>query len=111
MTGSFSVLFDKGLAGLDFLKIIGVEVKTRGTISELWADSESPEEIDDNNDTRQLKGRQLEDSQDDTGFDLSQYIAFELRRGDEDSAEPELLDFEVFVDNLEGDKLFFKLKF
>ena len=34
-----------------------------------------------------------------------------IRRGDSDSAEPNQLDFDVFVDKLEGDKLFFKMKF
>ena len=46
-----------------------------------------------------------------SGFDLSQYIAFELRRGDESSGEPEKLAFDVSIDDLEGDKLYFKLKF
>ena len=31
----------------------------------------------------------------DSGFDLSQYIEFELRRGDEDSADAADLDFDV----------------
>ena len=34
-----------------------------------------------------------------------------IRRGDTDSAEQIQLDFEVFIDKLEGDQLFFKMKF
>lgn len=45
------------------------------------------------------------------GFDLSQYMAFELRRGDEDSADPKDLTFEVLIDALEGDNLKFKMRF
>ena len=38
--GSFSLLFDKNLAGLDILTQIGMEVKTSGSVSELFADEE-----------------------------------------------------------------------
>ena len=37
-SGNFSILFNKGLAGLDFINELGVEVKTKGTVSELFAD-------------------------------------------------------------------------
>ena len=36
--GRFSILFDKGMAGLDFLKELKVEVKAKGRVSELFAD-------------------------------------------------------------------------
>ena len=38
--GSFSLLFDKDLAGLDFITQIGTKVKTSGIVSELFADEE-----------------------------------------------------------------------
>ena len=38
-------------------------------------------------------------------------MSFQLRRGGEDSATPEELKFEVFVDKMERDKLYFKVKF
>lgn len=38
-------------------------------------------------------------------------MAFELRRGDETSAEPSQLGFEVLIDELADDKLYFKLRF
>ena len=38
-------------------------------------------------------------------------MSFQLRRGGEDSAIPEELKFDVFVDRMEGDKLYFKMKF
>ena len=40
--GSFSVLFDEGIAGLDFLQNLEVEVKAKGTISIYWADEKDP---------------------------------------------------------------------
>ena len=46
-----------------------------------------------------------------TGFDLGNYLTFELRRGEEDSAPAEKLDFTVFVDSVDGDKMNFKVKF
>ena len=33
-------MFDKGLAGLDFINELGVEVKAKGTVSELFADDD-----------------------------------------------------------------------
>ena len=39
-TGSFSVLFNKGLAGLDVISQLGKEVKTTGSISSEFADYE-----------------------------------------------------------------------
>ena len=36
--GKFSILFDKGLAGPDFLNELKVEVKAKGLVSELYAD-------------------------------------------------------------------------
>ena len=42
---------------------------------------------------------------------MNKYIAFEIRRGDEDSAKPINLKFEVLVKDIEGDKLKFKLRF
>lgn len=45
------------------------------------------------------------------GFDLSQYMAFEMRRGDEDSAPASELGFSVVIDSLEGDSLKFKMRF
>ena len=38
-------------------------------------------------------------------------MAFDLRRGDEDSAPTSELNFEVLIDSLEGDNLNFKMKF
>ena len=44
-------------------------------------------------------------------FDLSEVVAFELRRGDEDSAEAEYLTFNVNVETLASDELIMKLIF
>lgn len=38
-------------------------------------------------------------------------MTFELRRGDESSAEPDQLKFEALVESLEGDRLYFKMRF
>ena len=38
-------------------------------------------------------------------------MSFKLRRGSEDSATPEELKFYVSVEKMEGDKLYFKIKF
>ena len=38
-------------------------------------------------------------------------IKFELRRGDEDSAPPEELDFQVIVSNIIGDELKMRYEF
>ena len=46
-----------------------------------------------------------------SGFDLSNYMLFELVRGSENSSNPELLDFFVYVDYIEDDRFYFKIKF
>lgn len=46
-----------------------------------------------------------------SGFDLSKYISFELRRGDEDSAPAEKLGFFATVSKLENDQMKFSLEF
>ena len=38
-------------------------------------------------------------------------MSFQLRRGDEDSATPEDLKFEVSLYKMEGDELYLKIKF
>ena len=107
--------FDKGMAGLEFINEIGAKVGAKGSISEIFAD-EDDSDLDEENqegsviDKASQKGRRLaEETQ--IGFDLSQYMAFDLRRGDEDSAPAAELNFEVLIDSLEGDNLNFKMKF
>ena len=36
--GKFSIYFDKGLTGLDFITELGVEAKAEGTVSQLFFD-------------------------------------------------------------------------
>ena len=38
-------------------------------------------------------------------------MLFELVRGSENSSNPELLDFFVYVDYIEDDRFYFKIKF
>ena len=38
-------------------------------------------------------------------------MSFALVRGDEDSSDPEKLTYQVGIDYLEDDKLYFKMKF
>ena len=94
------MLFDKGVVGLDLLNQIGVEITAKGTVSDLYADDSTPqaEALQSSERRRRLQ------STDDTasiGFDLSQYISFELRRGDEDSAPVDKLGFKVVVSSLD----------
>ena len=89
---------------------IGIVVKASGTVSELFAD----EEIDpsqDFSDSLNFGRRQLQSVSNSSGFDLSKYITFELRRGDEDSADAEQLKFDVIIDDVSDDKMFFKMEF
>ena len=44
-------------------------------------------------------------------FELAQIIAFELRRGGEDSAPVEYLNFDAVVKDLIGDELIMKFEF
>ncbi len=44
-------------------------------------------------------------------FDLSQYLKFEVQRGDEDSADSEELSFNVVSKELKNDFLYFDLEF
>lgn len=44
-------------------------------------------------------------------FDLSPYIEFELRRGEEDSAPVEVLEFTATVVEIKGDSVTFMLEF
>ena len=69
--GKFSVLFDEGLAGPDFILNLGVEVKAVGKVSTLWADHEDKATSEDIR-------RMLSDTTalTETGFDLGQYIDF-----------------------------------
>lgn len=46
-----------------------------------------------------------------TIFDLSKIIAFELRRGDDDAAPPKDLDFLVSVDRRDSKEIHMKIKF
>ena len=40
--GDFDLLFSDKLLGLVYLKPLGVDMKTKGTVSELYADEEGP---------------------------------------------------------------------
>ena len=46
-----------------------------------------------------------------SGFDLSEYIAFELYRGDEYAADSDVLSFVVTIAEIAEDRLYFKMKF
>lgn len=46
-----------------------------------------------------------------SGFNLGEYIAFELYRGDEYSAPASELGFEVTIDDIANDRLYFKMRF
>ena len=111
-SGRFSLIFNEGMAGMTILEQIEVEIKTQGQISALFAD----DIIDETADTRRLSyQRELAEEKEiiapQSGFDLSKYMSFDLRRGDEDSAEADKLGFEVIIDELAGDRLYFKLQF
>ena len=49
--------------------------------------------------------------EDSDNFELSQYIKFELRRGDENSAPASDLQFEVSIQKKEDTELFLKVEF
>ena len=51
------------------------------------------------------------DQSDTSGFDLSEYIAFELYRGDEYAADASDLSFMVTIADIADDRLYFKMKF
>lgn len=101
--------FNSKMAGLEFVNEIGVEIKAQGNVSELFVGDPDLQEPARNLGA-QSKQRKLA-AEEQIGFDLSQYMAFELRRGDEDSADPKDLKFEVLIDALEGDNLKFKMRF
>ena len=48
---------------------------------------------------------------DSSGFDLGKYITFELRRGDEDSADADKLNFDIVIDDVSDDRMYFKMEF
>ena len=60
-------------------------------------------------DERKLQASQADSEQ--KGFDLNEYMAFELRRGNETPAEPDQLNFEVLMAEVKVDQLSLKLKF
>ena len=53
----------------------------------------------------------MQDTEERKGFDLGKYIAFELKRGDEYSANPSKLGFQVVIEDIAKDKMNFKLRF
>ena len=58
---------------------------------------------------RSLQGTETEKSA--IGFNLNNYMTFELRRGDEDSAQNDDLTFDVLVDRIESEMIYFRVKF
>ena len=108
-SGDFSMYFDKGIAGLSFLKELGVEISAKGSISTLFADDIATEAT--------IPSRRLQAAATETqsatvpapssGFNLGNYMAFELRRGGEDSAEAVDLAFDVLVGGIDEEKLQF----
>ena len=50
--GVFSIYFDKGLTGLDFISELGVELKMKGSLSKVYADElDASDEQDQNEET------------------------------------------------------------
>ena len=74
-----------------------VEIVTKGKVSNLFADDEgaiSASELEFIQISRRQRRQRLllaEDEEDLVEFDLSDYLEFELRRGDEFAASPEEL--------------------
>ena len=96
---------------------MGVEMKTSGHISHLFADEKGPvkimkkeQRVGMNEAVMESEGRRLVDEPE-MIFNLNEVVAFELRRGDEDSADDEYLSFKVGVDKLMSDELVIKLDF
>lgn len=93
--GDFSIFFSDKLIGLLYLIPLNIEVKTKGVVSELFAD-----DLDSAIDASELDAFVIEGSSDsaerrlfvtdeselESRFDLADYLTFELRRGEEDSA-------------------------
>ena len=82
--GGLAMAFNSGMAGLEFINEIGASVGAKGAISELFADEEDDDE-ETSIEEKKVR-RRLQEAEQEIGFDLSQYMAFDLRRGDEDSA-------------------------
>ena len=93
------------MLGMEFLRSLNVELQSEGQVSELFADEEGP--VGDG--YRRRFRRRL--NADTMNFDLSEEMAFELRRGDEDSAQLEDLYFTVNVPKIDGDELKIKFEF
>ena len=104
-TGDISFIFNSNMLGMQFLRSLDVELQSKGQVSELFADEEGP--VGDG--YRRRFRRRL--NADTMNFDLSQVMAFELRRGDEDSARIEDLNFTVNVPKIDGDELKMKFEF
>lgn len=79
----------------------------KGQVSDLYADEEGPVNTNPflNDDAIQAYGLRTliaADEEKTEIFDLSNYLKFELRRGDDDSAPPEDLNFSVSVNELKS---------
>lgn len=114
------MLFDKGVAGLDLIRQLGVEVKAKGTVSEVFADDNTTSDAASEDifgvsaageGRRRLESTAETPEPEQSGFDLSQYISFELRRGDEDSAPADKLGYNVIVNSLDEDRIYLDLQF
>ena len=115
--GQLKFIFNSDLLGLLFVEKMGVEMKTSGHISHLFADEKGPVKIMKKEQKVGMKeavmeseGRRLVDEPE-MIFNLNEVVAFELRRGDEDSADAEYLSFNVGVEKLVSDELVMKLDF
>ena len=91
-SGEFGLYFNGDLAGLKFLEKLNKGLSSTGSIKT------------DN-------FRRLKDEDKNEDFDLSDYLTFTIERGSEDSADYELLAFNVLSAGLENNFLKFKLLF
>ena len=112
--GNFALLFSNEMLGLTYLLPLKVQMRSRGSISKLYADEAGPVspppkvQPESKKQARRLEGSDVANVYQ---FELSDFLLFELRRGDENSAPVQDLNFSVLVERKETDELFMKVEF
>ena len=114
-TGKFELFFNAELAGPAFMDELNKGLSTEGRNSGItWEEEEENRDKLDkimdeifNRKKRNLRGLSASSG----GFELSNFMTFELYRGGEDSATNEELGYEVVSTGIKDNKLGFKFTF
>ena len=97
-SGLFSIVFDENIIGLSYLEELNKGLTSVGTVADK-----------DENNARERQLASNATNVDD--FNLSDFLKFEVLRGGEDSADIQVLNFNVSSQGVIYDELSFKIKF